>query len=215
MKKGLTELVMILDRSGSMHGLERDTVGGFNAMIEEQKKKEGEVLVSTVLFNDESKVVHDREDIQKIKPMTEKVYQVGGSTALIDAMGDAIHHIGNVHKYIREEDRPEHTVFVITTDGMENSSHKYSSDQVKKVVEQKKKKDGWEFLFIGANIDAVETAKSVGISEKYAANYVSDAEGTELNYRAMNKAVSCMRDCCVLPPGWKDELEADVKKRRK
>ena len=171
MKKDLTELVFILDRSGSMHGLEADTVGGFNSFIEKQKDVDGECLVSTVLFNSRSEVLYDRIPLREIPEMTRKEYVPSGSTALIDAMGDAIHHIRNVHKYIRKEDVPEHTIFVIITDGQENDSHRYSSDEVKKMVSQQKEKD-WEFLFLGANIDAVETAKHYGISADRATNYV-------------------------------------------
>ena len=158
MKKGLTEMVFILDRSGSMAGLEADTIGGFNSMIKRQKKGPGHALVSTVLFSDSSSVIYDRVDIERIEPMTNDQYYVYGCTALIDAIGGAIHHIGNVHRYAREEDRPEHTVFVITTDGMENASRYYTSDRVKAMVKRQKERYGWEFLFLGANIDAVETA---------------------------------------------------------
>ena len=154
MKKNLTELVFILDRSGSMAGLESDTIGGFNAMIEKQKKEPGNALVSTVLFDHERKVIHDRQDIQQVEPMTDRDYYVGGCTALLDAVGCAIHHIGNVHKYAREEDRPEKTLFVITTDGMENASRQYSYDKLKKLIRRQKEKYGWEFIFLGANIDA-------------------------------------------------------------
>ena len=182
MKKNLTEMVFILDKSGSMAGLEKDTIGGFNGMIRRQKETSGEALVSTVLFSSESKVIHDRVDIQQVQPMTERQYCVGGCTALIDAIGGAIHHIGNVHKYAREEDVPEHTVFVITTDGMENASHRYSAKEVKDMVQRQKEKYGWEFLFLGANIDAVETAATFGITEDRAANYNNDSEGQSLYY---------------------------------
>ena len=214
MKKGLTEMVFILDRSGSMSGLESDTIGGFNAMIETQKKAEGEAVISTVFFNDYSKVIHDRVDIKKVEKITDKDYQVGGCTALIDAIGDAIHHIGNVHKYAREEDVPEHTIFSITTDGMENSSHKSSSDDVKRMIERQKEKYGWEFIFVGANIDAVETAKQYGIDEHHAVDYVHDGVGTALNIDAQCMAVSSVRmGMKVAESGWKKNVEADYKKR--
>ena len=175
MKKGLTEIVFILDRSGSMSGLEKDTIGGFNTTIEKQKKEEGEAIVSTVLFDNDMEVLHDRVSLEKIAPLTDKEYYARGCTALLDAIGGAIHHIGNVHKYARDEDRPEKTIFVITTDGYENASRKYSSDRVKQMVERQKQKYGWEFIFLGANIDAVETARNFGIDEERAANYVNDS----------------------------------------
>lgn len=212
-KCGLTELVMILDRSGSMHGLEKDTVGGFNSVIEEQKQKEGEVLVSAVLFNSENEVIYDRVPIAEVEEMTEKVYRTGGSTALLDALGGAIHHIGNVHKYARPEDRPAHTIFVITTDGYENSSRLYTAERVREMVSRKQEKYGWEFLFLGANIDAVETAGTYGIDALHASNYVCDGEGTKLQYKSVAKAVMNMRMDCCLAPDWKEELEKDVKKR--
>ena len=215
MKKGLTELVFILDKSGSMAGLEADTIGGFNSMIERQKKEEGEALVSTVLFANRSTVIHDRVDLQKIEPMTDKQYCVGGCTALIDAIGGAIHHIGNVHKYAREEDRPEHTICVITTDGMENASHCYSSDEVKAMVEKQKNKYGWEFLFLGANIDAVETAGRFGIAEDRAVNFVNDPMGQALNYAEVSEAVRTVRSCRPLTRDWKQNIDADYKARKK
>ena len=215
MKKNLTEMVFILDKSGSMAGLEADTIGGFNSMIERQKKEEGEALVSTVLFANRSTVIHDRVDLQKIEPMTDKQYCVGGCTALIDAIGGAIHHIGNVHKYAREEDRPEHTVFVITTDGMENASHCYSSDEVKAMVEKQKNKYGWEFLFLGANIDAVETAGRFGIAEDRAVNFVNDPMGQALNYAEVSEAVRTVRSCRPLTRDWKQNIDADYKARKK
>lgn len=206
MKKDLTEIVFILDRSGSMGGLETDTIGGFNAMIEKQKKEPGEALVSTVLFDDRTEVIHDRIPLDKIEPLTDKQYWVRGCTALIDAIGGAIHHVSNVHKYIREEDVPEHTVFIITTDGMENASRKYSSDEVKRMISQKKEA-GWEFLFLGANIDAVETAKHFGISEDRAVTFKSDRKGTRMNYAAMGKALHCVRCDEELTADWKADIE--------
>ena len=214
MKKNLTEMVFILDKSGSMSGLEADTIGGFNGMIEKQKKEEGEALVSTVLFSDESTVIHDRVDLKKIEPMTDKQYFVGGCTALIDAIGQAIHHIGNVHKYAREEDRPEHTIFVITTDGMENASHLYTSDQVKAMVERQKEKYGWEFLFLGANIDAVETAARFGINEDRAVNFRNDRMGTALNYAEVSEAVRTVRACAPISRDWKRKIEQDYESRK-
>jgi len=206
MKKDLTEIVFILDRSGSMGGLETDTIGGFNAMIEKQKKEPGEALVSTVLFDDRTEVIHDRIPLDKIEPLTDKQYWVRGCTALIDAIGGSIHHVSNVHKYIREEDVPERTVFIITTDGMENASRKYSSDEVKRMISQKKEA-GWEFLFLGANIDAVETAKHFGISEDRAVTFKSDRKGTRMNYAAMGKALHCVRCDEELTADWKADIE--------
>lgn len=195
MKKGLTELVMILDRSGSMCGLEADTIGGFNSMIERQRKEEGEAYVSVVLFDDQSEVIYDRVDIQKIEPMTDDQYYVRGCTALLDAVGGAIHHIGNIHKYAREEDRPEKTLFVITTDGMENASRRYTYDKVRRRIERQKEKYGWEFIFLGANIDAAREAARFGISASRAARYEHDCEGTALNYSVVSDAVSKFRTC--------------------
>ena len=214
MKKNLTELVFILDRSGSMAGLEKDTIGGFNSMIERQRATEGEVIISTVLFDNTSEVIHDRVDIRRIDPMTEKQYFVRGCTALLDAIGGAIHHIGNVHKYARDEDRPEHTMFVITTDGMENASHRYSSDRVKQMIERQKTKYGWEFLFLGANIDAVETAGNFGIEADRAVNYHSDSEGTALNYEVLSEAICSVR--CSKPLGreWKKRIDEDYQRRK-
>ena len=214
MKKNCTELVFVLDRSGSMAGLESDTIGGFNAMIEKQKKTEGECWVSTVLFSDRSQVIHDRLALEKIPPMTDREYSVGGCTALLDAIGDAVKHISTIHKYIRVEDVPEHTMFVITTDGMENASRRYSSDEVKKLIEAKKEA-GWEFLFLGANIDAVETAKKFGIREDRAVNYHADSAGTALNYEVVGEAVSCMRASVPLGKSWKKRIDEDYERRKK
>jgi len=193
MKKNLTEVVFILDRSGSMSGLEADTIGGFNSMIEKQKKEEGEAFISTVLFDDKTEVLYDRVPVGKVEKMTDKQYFVRGCTALLDAVGGAIHHISNVHKYAREEDRPEKTLFIITTDGMENASHAYTIDKVKKMVEKRKEKYGWEFIFLGANIDAVSVAGSFGIGANRAVDYMCDQEGTALNFRVLSETVSAVR----------------------
>lgn len=216
MKKenNITELVFILDRSGSMSGLESDTIGGFNAMIEKQKKEDGEAYVSTVLFDNESSVLHDRLSLDKIPKMTARDYSVRGCTALVDAIGGAIHHIGNIHKYARPEDVPAHTMFIITTDGQENASYKYSSDTVKKMIERQKKKYGWEFLFIGANIDAVETAASFGIARNRAVNYHADSEGTQLLYETLSAPISAMRKDQQISDTWGAQIEEDFKKRK-
>ena len=213
MKNNITELVCILDRSGSMAGLESDTVGGFNALIEKQRKQEGTCYVSTVLFNNESTVLHDRVPIGAVKPMTAEDYVPGGCTALLDAIGGAIHHIGNIHKYARSEDVPEHTIFVITTDGLENASRRYGSDRVKRMIERQKEQYGWEFLFLAANIDAVETAAHIGISRDRAANYRSDGAGTELMYSVAAEAVSAVRCCAPMREDWAEELNRDAQRR--
>ena len=215
MKMNLTELVFILDRSGSMHGLENDTIGGFNAMIEKQKKEEGEALISTILFDHKSKVIHDRVDVKEIFPMTEKDYVTGGSTALLDAVGNAICHIMNIHKYARKEDIPEHTMFVITTDGMENSSHSYDYGKVRQLIELQKEKYGWEFIFLGANIDAVNVASYMGIDESRAVNFNCDSEGTELNYEVLNDAIGVLRKCSYVSADWKRRIDNDFEKRGK
>ncbi len=214
MKKNLTEIVFILDRSGSMQGLEADTVGGFNSMIEKQKKAQGEVLISTVLFDNISEVIHDRVNIRDIKPMTAEDYTVRGCTALLDAIGGAIHHIGNVHKYARAEDVPEHTMFVITTDGMENASRQYDSEKVRKMIERQKEKYGWEFLFLGANIDAVETAKHFGIDKDRAVNYHSDKKGTKLNFEVLSDAICSVRCSAPLDAAWKERIDEDYAARK-
>ena len=206
MRKSLTEVIFILDRSGSMRGLEADTIGGFNSMIEKQKKEEGEAYISTVLFDDQTEVLYDRVPVSKVEPMNDKQYYVRDCTALLDALGGAIHHIGNVHKYAREEDRPEKTLFIITTDGMENSSHQYSYEKVKKMVERQKKKYGWEFLFLGANIDAIEVAGRFGIAANRAINYECDSKGTQLNYEVLSRTVSEFRACKCDDEADMDEL---------
>ncbi len=211
----ITELVFILDRSGSMSGLESDTIGGFNSMIKKQRKEEGECLVSTVLFDDESEVLHDRVKLADIPEMTDKDYTVRGCTALIDAIGGAIHHIGNIHKYARPEDVPEHTMFIITTDGAENASHRYTADRVKKMIERQKEKYGWEFLFIGANIDAVETAGRYGIAPDRAVNYHADQKGTQVLYENLSAAVCNVRASRPLSDDWSKDINADYQKRDK
>ena len=215
MKKNLTEIVFILDRSGSMAGLEDDTIGGFNSMIRKQKAEDGEALVSTVLFDNYTEVIHDRVDIQKIQPMTHKDYYVRGCTALLDAVGKAIHHIGNVHKYAREEDRPEKTLFVITTDGMENASRKYSYDRLKMMIERQKEKYGWEFIFLGANIDAAKEAARFGIDADRAANYHADSIGTAVIYEAVSDAVCSVRACKPMSADWKQKVDEDFQNRGK
>jgi len=221
MNKNLTEIVFILDRSGSMSGLEKDTIGGYNSLLDKQKKEEGEAYISTVLFDDKVEVLHDRVDINQINHITQEEYFVRGCTALLDAVGDAIHHIGNVHKYAREEDRPAKTLFVITTDGQENASRRYTYDKVKKMVERQKNRFGWEFLFLGANIDAVKEASRFGIMEDRAVNFECDSIGTEINYRVVSKAISKLRNydgaqpCQALDHSWKGEIEADYCARHK
>lgn len=214
MKKNLTELVFILDRSGSMAGLESDTVGGFNSMLERQRNGEGEALVSTVLFANTSEVIHDRADIKTVRPMTPADYQVGGCTALWDAVGKAVKHIGNVHKYARPEDVPEKTLFVITTDGMENASREYSAEKLKALIERQKSRYGWEFIFLGANIDAVETARGIGIDRDHAADYHCDKIGTRVNFEAVGDAVCAARCSRPIGAGWKKNIEKDFSGRK-
>ncbi len=209
-----TELVFILDRSGSMGGLEKDTIGGFNAMLEKQKKEPGECHVSTILFDHTTEVVHDRIPLQDVPVLTDKEYYVRGSTALLDAVGGAIHHIGNIHKYARKEDIPDRTLFVITTDGMENASHRYDYKTVKEMIERQKEKYGWEFLFLGANIDAAKEAARIGIHADRAVTYLSDEEGTSLNYSVISEAVSHVRfSAAPMAANWKADIEEDVKRR--
>ena len=215
MKKNLTEIVFILDRSGSMAHLVEDTIGGFNAMIQKQKQEAGEAYVSTVLFDNYTEILHDRADIQKIQPMTREDYYVRGCTALLDAVGKSIHHIGRVHKYARKEDRPEKTLFIITTDGMENASREYSYEKVRQMIQRKKEKYGWEFLFLGANIDAAREAARFGIAEDRAANYHADSTGTAVIYEAMSTAVGNVRANRPMNAEWKRQVEEDFRKRGK
>ncbi|MCR5303489.1 MAG: hypothetical protein K6E33_02925 [Lachnospiraceae bacterium] len=221
MRKDLTEVVFILDRSGSMSGLEGDTIGGFNSMLEKQKKEEGEAIISTILFDDRSEVLYDRVPVAKVEPMNENQYYVRGCTALLDAIGGAVHHIADIHKNAGEDNVPEKTLFIITTDGMENASHKYDYKKVKKMVEKQKKKHGWEFLFLGANIDAIEVAGRFGISADRAVNYECDSVGTALNFKVLSETVSAVRKsgskkelddamgCCL------ESISLDYEKRHK
>ena len=215
MKKALTEIVFILDRSGSMSGLETDTIGGFNSLISKQKKEDGQALVSTVLFDDRSEVLHDRVPLERIEKMTDRDYYVRGCTALLDAIGGAIHHIGNVHKYAREEDRPEKTLFIITTDGMENASKRFTYDKVKQMVERQKSKYGWEFIFLGANIDAAREAARFGIGADRAVNYNADSVGTAVIYEAVSEAVCSVRASKPMSDSWRRKVDEDYKKRGK
>ncbi len=214
MKKNLTEMIFILDRSGSMYGLERDTIGGFNAMIEKQKQTEGEAVVSTVLFNHESRVIHDRVPLNRVEPMTTAEYTTSGSTAMLDAIGDAIRHIRMVHKYARPEDVPTHTVVVITTDGMENASRRHNRAQIHQLIDEQQKK-GWEFLFLGANIDVGATAGEIGIREDHAVAYCCDERGIGTNYEAISDAVHCIRANRPLTASWKKKVDDDVRSRRR
>ena len=214
MRMGLTELVFILDRSGSMSGLEKDTIGGFNSMLEKQRKEPGDAVVSTVLFDNETEVIHDRVAIVDVPNLTDKEYFVRGCTALLDAVGGAIHHIGNVHKYARKEDVPEKTLFIITTDGMENASHRYTSDDVKRAIKRQKEKYGWEFLFIGANIDAVNTAARYGIDAERAVNYHADSQGTAVVYDTVAETVCTVRSGKKVRDSWGARINADYENRK-
>ncbi len=213
MKKGLTELIFILDRSGSMSGLGSDTIGGYNAMLEKQKKEPGEAVITTVLFDDKYELLHDRINIRGIEPITEKEYYVRGTTALLDAVGRTISKIVNVQKHTVEDERAENVMFVITTDGMENASREYSYEKIRRMIEHQKSKYGWEFIFLGANIDAVDTAERFGIGQDRAVNYNADSEGTLLNYEVISETVSNLRACREISEDWKDRIEEDFKKR--
>ena len=215
MNNNLTEIVFILDRSGSMAGLETDTIGGFNAMLDRQKKEPGEALLSAVLFSDESCVLYDRIDIRKVEPMTEREYRVGGCTALLDAIGGAVRHIANVHKYAREEDRPGKTVFVITTDGLENASRRYDYAEVQRMVRHEQEKYGWEFLFLGANMDAISAAGRFGIRAERAVRYAPDSAGTALNFSVVSDTVAHFRASRQIDENWAAPIAADYRKRGK
>ncbi|MBO5158153.1 MAG: VWA domain-containing protein [Lachnospiraceae bacterium] len=209
-----TEIVFILDRSGSMAGLEADTIGGFNSLIQKQKKEAGRAVISTLLFDDKCEVLHDRKLLEEIAPLTERDYYVRGCTALLDAIGGAIHHIGNVHKYARAEDRPEKTLFIITTDGMENASKQYGYEKVKRMIERQKERYGWEFLFLGANMDAISVAGRFGIAPERAVRFHSDEKGTEINYRVLSETIAKVRCGAPMPVSWKEEIEADYEARK-
>ena len=215
MNNNLTEIVFILDRSGSMAGLESDTIGGFNAMLDRQKKEPGEALLSAVLFSNDSQVLYDRVDIRKIEPMTEQQYRVGGCTALLDAIGGAVRHIANVHKYAREEDRPGKTVFVITTDGLENASRRYDYAEVQRMVRHEQEKYGWEFLFLGANMDAISAAGRFGIRAERAVRYAPDSAGTALNFSVVSDTVAHFRASREIDENWAAPIAADYRKRGK
>lgn len=215
MKENLTELVFILDKSGSMHGLEADTIGGFNSLIEKQKKEDGKALVTTVLFDDKTEVIHDRVDLEYIHDMSSEQYVTGGTTALLDAVGGAVSHIRKIHKYIRPEDVPAKTLFIITTDGMENASRRFTYDKVKKLIKHQNEKYGWEFIFLGANIDAAETAVNMGISKDRAADYISDHEGTALNYSVLSEVTSAIRSGIGVAPGWSKSITDDINRRKR
>lgn len=222
MKDNLTELVFILDKSGSMGGLEADTIGGFNSMIKKQKEEEGEAIISTVLFDNTTEVLHNRKNVKEIKELTDKDYQVGGCTALLDALGRAIKHINKVQKEMPEDERPAKTMFIITTDGQENSSREFSYEKIKQMVKKKQEKKNWEFLFIGANMDAIGEAGNIGIRADRAVRYECDAQGTAVHYRALGNAISSFRRCAAggagadaALTGWSDEISKDYESRKR
>lgn len=210
----LTEIIFLLDSSGSMSGLVSDTISGFNSMIDKQKKETGEALISTVLFDTKTKVIHDRVAIKAVEKMTQADYLPLGSTALLDAIGSSIKHIQNIHKYIRNEDVPHKTLFIITTDGMENASKHYNYESIKSLIEYQTKTFGWEFLFLGANIDATQEAHRFGIDESRAANYHSDSEGTNLNYDVLSETITSLRQTSKLDVSWKKRIDKDFKNRK-
>lgn len=211
----MTELVFILDKSGSMAGLEKDTIGGFNALVEKQRKLEGDVRVTTVLFNQSYELLHDRISLKGISPLTEDDYEVGGTTALLDAIGSSIQKIGNAQKRTSEVERADKVMFVITTDGMENASCEYNYKKIHEMIGRQKQKFNWEFIFLGANIDAVATAQQFGVGEDFAVEYHADAEGTQLNYQVLSEAVASFRTGKSLDRDWKKDIEKDYKSRAK
>ncbi|MFZ7942649.1 vWA domain-containing protein [Neobacillus sp. 19] len=213
MKKNVTELVFILDKSGSMAGLEADTIGGYNAMLMKQQKAEGEAIVTTVLFDHDYELLHDRINVKGISPITEEDYEVGGTTALLDAIGFTIQKMVNVQKRTSEDERAEKVLFVITTDGMENASREFTTDKIKKIIQHQKDKYGWEILFLGANIDAVTTAAQFGIEEEFAVDYHADHVGTQVNYEAVNEAVINLRSGKKIDRTWKEGIERDYNRR--
>lgn len=213
MKTNRTELVFILDRSGSMAGLEADTIGGYNAMLEKQKKEAGEATVTTVLFDDKYELLHDRIDLKGIAPITDREYYVRGCTALLDAIGRTIQKIANAQKHTAPAQRADKVLFVITTDGYENASREYSYDQIRRMVEREKTEYDWEFLFLGANIDAISTARRFGIGADRAVNYHADSQGTQLNYQVVSETVSCMRAGAPIAADWKKRIEEDFRGR--
>lgn len=215
MNKNLTEIVYILDRSGSMSGLEKDTIGGYNSFLEKQKKEDGDAVVTTVLFDDKYDMIHDHVDIKKVKPLTNKEYFARGMTALLDAIGKTINHVGNRHKYALDSEVPGKTIVVITTDGFENASREFTSDKVKSMIEHQKKKYGWEFLFLGANIDAVETAKNFGITREFAVTYEADEDGTALNFESVSNVVSDVRASRPMAANWKEKIETHLKSKKR
>lgn len=214
MKKDLVEMVFIVDRSGSMSGLEKETIGGFNSMIDKQKLTPGEAIVSTVLFDNEFKELHVRKNIKDVELMTKEQYFVRGTTALLDAIGRSIFKMVNVYKELKDSEKPEKTIFVITTDGMENASQEYGYQKIKEMIEHQKEKYNWEFIFLGANIDAIGTARQFGINKDRVANYHSDKEGTELNYKVVSNAISDLRMNKLINPNWKEEIDKDYKNRK-
>lgn len=213
MNKNLSEIVFILDRSGSMEDLEKDTIGGFNSMLKKQKKEEGHANVTTILFDDKIEFLHERQEIQSVKPITDKEYFVRGCTALLDAIGYSINFMVKTQKTIADDKKANNVIFIITTDGYENASVEFTYNKIKKMINTQKEKYNWQFLFIGANIDAIETAGLFGISEEYACNYIADEKGTKLTYEVMDSAISYSRQNKNLDKSWKKNLEEDFNSR--